>query len=100
MAVKHITLCHIMRTICMSGGAPAFQRELAEADMVSIVDVLVRLGAGLLGDNTPTRREVALQATRSGHVIGVHVSVNCTRNKVIFIDCRIMKLCLTWKRRS
>ena len=60
----------------MSGGASTFQRELAEADKISIVDVLVRLGAGLLGDNAQTLREVALQPTRSGHVIGVHVSVD------------------------
>jgi len=81
------------RTIRMSRSTPAFQCELAETDEISVVDVLVRLGTGLLGDNATTLRKMNLQTAGTSHVIRMHVRIDCTKfGHTYFSQCGTDKL--------
>ena len=65
-------------TICVSRRTAAFQFKLAELDGLTVNKIAVRTGARRFGNHTKTRRECTFQHSSSGHVIGMHVRIDCT----------------------
>ena len=62
----------------MSRSGSTLQCKFAKLDELSIVNVKVGLRLAVLGDDALACRYLSLDHTRSGHVIRMHVCVDCT----------------------
>lgn len=71
----------LILAISVSRCAATFQCEFAKLDYVSIINIHVGLRCSVLGDDTLAVWKILFQTTSSGHVISVHVRVDCKQEK-------------------